>query len=184
MRLDPVYAKFYNNVRDGGSMGTREEKLQELGITLPTAGSPAANYANFFIVGGLLFVSGKGPSGGPRGKLGIDYTTEEGYQFARSAAIEVLAVLKEAVGSLDAVKRAVKVQGFVNAGPEFSEHHIVINGYSDLINAVFSESGGHARSVLGAVSLRNQLPVVVDAIFELYPAAGGDFVNEDGHRFV
>jgi len=165
-------------------MLTREERLLKLGIALPAVSSPAANYANYVIVNGLLFVSGKGPSAGARGKLGLDYTTEEGYQFARSAAIEVLAVVKEAAGSLDNVKRAVKVQGFVNATPEFSEHHKVLNGYSDLMNELFGEYGGHARSVFGAISLRDQLPVIVDAIFELYPAAGGADANEDGHHTV
>ncbi|REE66634.1 enamine deaminase RidA (YjgF/YER057c/UK114 family) [Paenibacillus taihuensis] len=144
-----------------------EQRLQELNIILPSASDPAAKYANFVIVNGLMFVSGKGPSGSPRGKLGAEYTTEEGYQFARSAGIEVLAVLQSALGSLDKVKRAVKIQGFVNASPEFKEHHKVLNGYSDLLLGVFGERGAHARSVLGAVSVRDNLPIIVDSIFEV-----------------
>jgi len=146
---------------------TVEERLNELGIVLPEASSPAASYANYVIVNGLMFVSGKGPSGNPKGKLGKDYTTDEGYNYARLVGIEVLAVVKEALGSLEKVKRVVKVQGFVNATPDFEEHHKVLNGFSDLMIDVFGEKGLHARSVLGAVSVRNNLPIVVDSIFEV-----------------
>ncbi|HEY8529416.1 MAG TPA: RidA family protein [Paenibacillaceae bacterium] len=98
-----------------------EERLRQLGIVLPEASEPAARYANTAIVNGLLFVSGKGPGGHPKGKLGREFTTEEGYAFARSAGLEVLAVVKQALGTLDRVKRVVKVQGFVNATPDFEE---------------------------------------------------------------
>lgn len=114
-----------------------------------------------------MLVSGKGPGGSPKGKLGIDYTTQQGYEFARQAGIEVLAVLKSTLGSLDKVKRAVKVQGFVNASSEFEEHHKVLNGYSDLLMDVFGDKGVHARSVLGAVSVRDNLPIIVDSIFQV-----------------
>ncbi|GIO14129.1 hypothetical protein J19TS2_36840 [Cohnella xylanilytica] len=148
-------------------MASIEDKLRSAGIVLPEGSSPAANYTNCVLVNGLLFVSGKGPSGNPRGKLGADYSTEEGYGFARSAGIEVLAAVREAVGSLDAVKRVVKAQGFVNATPDFAEHHKVLNGFSDLMTEIFDERGKHARSVFGANSLRDQLPVIVDSIFEV-----------------
>jgi enamine deaminase RidA (YjgF/YER057c/UK114 family) len=144
-----------------------ETRLTQLGIVLPQASEPAAKYANYVISNGLLFVSGKGPSGKLKGKLGQNFTTEEGYHFARLTGIEVLAVLKEALGSLDLVKRVVKVQGFVNADPAFEEHHKVLNGFSDLMMEVFGEKGVHARSVLGASSLRDNLPVIVDSIFEV-----------------
>ncbi|MFC5702599.1 RidA family protein [Cohnella faecalis] len=146
---------------------TVAERLKTLGIVLPDASEPAARYANFVKVDKLLFLSGKGPAGNPKGKLGTDYTTEEGYQFARQAGIEVLAVLNSALGSLERVKRAVKIQGFVNASPDFEEHHKVLNGCSDLILDVFGEKGLHARSVLGAVSVRNNLPIIIDSIFEV-----------------
>jgi len=146
---------------------TIEERLQELNITLPAASQPAAKYANFVIVGDLMYVSGKGPSGNPKGKLGIDYTTEQGYAFARETALEVLAVLQSALGSLDKVKRAVKVQGFVNASAAFEEHHKVLNGFSDLLLEVFGDKGLHARSVFGAVSVRDNLPIIVDTIFQI-----------------
>ncbi len=148
-------------------MASIEDKLRSAGIVLPEGSPPAANYANCVLVNGLLFVSGKGPSGNARGKLGADYSTEEGYGFARSAGIEALAAVREAIGSLDAVKRVVKAQGFVNATPDFAEHHKVLNGFSDLMTEIFGERGKHARSVFGANSLRDQLPVIVDSIFEV-----------------
>ncbi|WP_198957541.1 RidA family protein [Paenibacillus selenitireducens] len=145
-----------------------EQNLQRLGIVLPKASEPAAKYANFVIVNGLLFISGKGPSGHPSGKLGAALTTEEGYVFARAAGLEVLAVLQAGLGSLDRVKRVVKVQGFVNATPDFTEHHKVLNGFSDLLMEVFGpDQGTHARSVLGAVSVRDNLPIIVDSIFQV-----------------
>jgi enamine deaminase RidA (YjgF/YER057c/UK114 family) len=148
-----------------------EERLKALGIVLPVASNPAAKYANFVEVNGLLFVSGKAPGATagvfPRGKLGVEYTTEQGYQYARQAGIEVLAVVKSALGSLDKVKRVVKIQGFINAAPQFDQHHKVLDGCSDLMIEVFCERGIHARSVLGASSLRDNLPIVIDSIFEV-----------------
>lgn len=149
------------------SGNTIAKRLEELGVTLPNASEPAAKYANFVQVGSLLFVSGKGPTGNPKGKLGQQFTTEEGYQFARQAGIEILAVVQSAVGSLDRVKRVVKLQGFVNADPQFEEHHLVLNGCSDLMLDVFSEKGLCARSVFGAASVRANLPIVIDSIFEV-----------------
>lgn len=146
---------------------TIEHRLDSLGIVLPEASEPAAKYANYVIVNGLCFVSGKGPAGHPKGKLGLDFTTEEGYDFARQTGIEILAVLKSALGSLDKVKRVVKIQGFVNADPLFEEHHKVLNGCSDLMMEVFEEKGMHARSVFGAVSVRDNLPIIIDSIFEV-----------------
>jgi len=143
------------------------ERLKALGIILPKASEPAAKYANYVKVNGLLYVSGKGPAGSPKGKLGQQYTTEEGYRFARLTGLEVLAVVQAALGSLDQVKSVVKVQGFVNADPQFEEHHKVLNGFSDLMLDVFGDKGLHARSVLGANSLRDNLPIIVDSIFEI-----------------
>ncbi|NIK77827.1 enamine deaminase RidA (YjgF/YER057c/UK114 family) [Paenibacillus castaneae] len=145
--------------------GSIDARLERLGVELPLGSEPAAHYANYVAVNGLLFVSGKGPSGQPKGKLGTDYTVEEGYHFARLTAIEVLAVVKQTLGSLDHVKRVVKVQGFVNADSAFEEHHKVLNGFSDFMHEVFEENGVHARSVMGACSLRDNLPIIVDCIF-------------------
>lgn len=143
------------------------EHLKTLGIVLPAASGPAAQYANYVKVNGLLFVSGKGPAGQPKGKLGKEFTTSEGYDYARQTGVEVLAVVQSALGSLDRVKRVVKIQGFVNAAPDYEEHHKVLNGCSDLMLDVFgAEKGAHARSVLGAVSVRDNLPIIIDSIFQ------------------
>jgi enamine deaminase RidA (YjgF/YER057c/UK114 family) len=146
---------------------TVESRLEALGIVIPEASGPAAKYTNYVICNGLMFVSGKGPKGSPRGKLGRDFTTEEGYAFARETGLEILGVLREALGSLDKVKRVVKLQGFVNAVETFEEPHKVFNGTSDLMLEVFEEKGNHARSVFGAQALRDNLPIIVDSIFEV-----------------
>lgn len=159
------------NVKDIGGITMAQqliaERLKLLEIVLPSVSEPAAKYVNYVKVGHLLFVSGKGPAGNAKGKLGADYTTEEGYQFAWKAGIEVLAVLESALGSLEKVKRVVKIQGFVNATASFEEHHKVLNGCSDLMLEVFGEKGMHARSVLGANSVRDNLPIIIDSIFEI-----------------
>lgn len=146
---------------------TVAQRLELLGIVLPNVSEPAAKYVNYVKVNNLLFVSGKGPAGNPKGKLGDTFTTAEGYQFARQAGLEVLAVLSSALESLELVRRVVKIQGFVNATPEFEEHHKVLNGCSDLMLEVFGDRGMHARSVFGAVSVRENLPIIIDSIFEI-----------------
>lgn len=143
------------------------QKLMDYPYYVPSASEPAAKYANYATVGNLVYVSGKGPSGGPKGKLGQDFTTEEGYELARNAGTEVLAVLKSALGSLDKVKRVVKIQGFVNATADFEEHHTVLNGCSDFMLEMLGERGIHARSVMGAASLRDNLPIIIDSVFEI-----------------
>ena len=148
-----------------------QARLEERGITLPTASNPAANYTNCVQTGNLLFVAGKGPVSGlaepPKGKLGSDYTTEEGYAFARQTGLDILAVVQLYLGSLDRVSRVVKIQGFVNATADYEEHPKVLNGCSDLMVEVFGDSGIHARSVFGAVSVRGNLPIIIDSIFEV-----------------
>jgi enamine deaminase RidA (YjgF/YER057c/UK114 family) len=148
-----------------------QQRLQSLGITLPPATNPAANYANYVITGNLLFVAGKGPlpvdGKLPKGKLGREFSTEQGYVFARSAGFDILAVLQLALGDLERVARVVKLQGFVNATPEFEQHPQVLDGCSDLMASVFGPKGVHARSVFGAASVRGNLPIIVDSIFEI-----------------
>ena len=156
-------------------MASIEQRLRDLGITLPTASNPAANYTNCVAAAGLLFVSGKGPlplaSGRPpRGKLGRDFTTREGYDFARSTGLDILAAVKLELGSLDRVQRVVQLRGAINASEDFEEHPQVLNGCSDLMVEVFGERGVHARSVLGAVSLRAGLPLIIEAVFEPVPS--------------
>ena len=148
-----------------------QKRLEELGICLPPASNPAANYTNCVKTGNLLFVSGKGPlspgAGPPKGKLGREFSTEQGYELARLTGLDILAAVQLELGSLDPVRRVVKLQGFVNATPDFEEHPQVLNGASDLMVEVFGERGVHARSVLGATSLRAGLPIVCEAIFEV-----------------
>lgn len=144
-----------------------EQRLEQLGIVLPRASAPAAKYANAVIANGMMYVSGKGPNTTERGKLGDKFTTDQGYAFARNAGIEVLAVVQEALGSLDRVERVVKIQGFVNATATYDEHHKVLNGCSDLMLDVFGERGVHARSVFGAASVRDDLPLIIDSIFQV-----------------
>jgi enamine deaminase RidA (YjgF/YER057c/UK114 family) len=130
---------------------TAEGRLMSKGIALPEASEPAARYTNAVVTNGLLFISGKGPAGSPSGKLGSEYTTEAGYRFARLAGLEVLAVVKKTLGDLDRVSRVVKVQGYVNADPSFTEHHLVLDGYSDLLYEVFGEKGITAARCLGRI---------------------------------
>lgn len=150
-----------------------EQRIKELGITLPSGSAPAANYVNAVRTGNLLFIAGKAPlpENGklPKGRLGREYGVEDGYRFARSAAIDLIAVMRTELGSLDRVARVVEVQGFLNATAEFEQHPQVLNGCSDLLVEVFGERGVHARSVLGASSLRGGLPVILKAVVEVTP---------------
>jgi enamine deaminase RidA (YjgF/YER057c/UK114 family) len=174
-RSDPVRSVLLPAHSRGGQQAgplvSIDDQLKKLGIELPVASDPAANYANCARTGALLFVSGKGPvvtaGPAPRGKLGTDFTTQEGYAFARLTGLDILAAVKLELGSLDRVVRVVKLQGFVNAAPAFEEHPQVLNGCSDLMVEIFGDRGVHARSVLGASSLRAGLPIVIDSIFEV-----------------
>ena len=149
-----------------------EKRLQELGIDLGTVSAPIANYVNAVRTGNLLFLAGKGPRPGkdgqrPRGKVGREYTVEQGYQHARSVGLDLIAVMRAELGSLDKVKRVVKVLGMVNAVPEFEDQPKVINGCSDLFVQVFGERGKHARSAVGMGSLPQGIPVEIECIVEV-----------------
>jgi enamine deaminase RidA (YjgF/YER057c/UK114 family) len=141
------------------------DRLNELGITLPAVPGPAGNYVDAVQTGNLLYLSGKGPQS--TGKLGKDVTLEQGYQDARSVGLIMLAVLQKELGDLDRVKRVVKLLGMVNAVPEFGDQPKVINGCSDLMVEVFGEKGRHARSAVGMGSLPGQITVEIEAIFEI-----------------
>ena len=147
-----------------------EQRLKDLGLELPEASNPQANYTNCVRTGNLLYVSGKGPMAGlsevPNGKLGDQYTVEQGYEFAKATGLDILAVVKLELGSLEKVNRVVKLQGFVNATSDFQQHPKVLDGCSDLMAQVFVEKGVHARSVFGANSVRGNLPIIIDSIFE------------------
>ncbi|TFG75746.1 MAG: RidA family protein [Flavobacteriales bacterium] len=150
-----------------------ESNLKDLGITLPTPSAPVANYVNAVRTGNLIFLAGKGPlkSDGEYilGKLGGDLSIEEGYEAARVTGINQLAVLKAELGNLNKVKRIVRVIGMVNAVPEFTDQPKVINGYSDLMVAIFGDKGKHARAAVGMGSLPNNIAVEVEMIVEVYP---------------
>lgn len=150
-----------------------EQRIKEMGLSLPVETAPAANYANAVRTGNLLFIAGKSvlPENGgtPKGRLGREFDHEAGYRFTRSATLNLLAVIRAELGSLDRVARVVEVQGFLNAVPEFEAHAKVLNGCSDLLVEVFGERGVHARSVVGASSLRDGLPVVLKAVVEVAP---------------
>ena len=148
-----------------------EQRLREMGLVLPSGSAPAANYANAVRSGNWLFIAGKAPlpENGrlPKGRLGAEFTADDGYRFARSAALDLIAVMRAELGSLDRVQRVVELQGFLNAVPEFEDHAKVLNGCSDLMVAVFGDRGVHARSVLGASSLRGGLPLVIKWMVEI-----------------
>ena len=150
--------------------GKVEQRLKELGITLPAPAKPAANYVPFTRAGTLVFVSGQLPMDAGRityiGKLGRDFEIDEGQEAAKLCALNVLAQVKAAVGDLDRVKACVRLGGFVNAVPEFTDHPAVINGASDLIAQVLGDAGRHARAAVGANSLPLGAAVEIDAIFE------------------
>jgi enamine deaminase RidA (YjgF/YER057c/UK114 family) len=145
-----------------------EKKLKELGIALAPVTPPMANYVNAVRTGNLLFLAGKGP-GSVKGKLGLEFSVDQGYQHARRVGLALLAVMKAELGSLDRVKRVVKVLGMVNAVPEFTDHPKVINGCSDLFVEVFGEAGKHARSAVGMGSLPMGIPVEIEVIVEVSP---------------
>jgi len=148
-----------------------ETRLKEKGIVLITPSSPVANYVNAVRVGNLIFLAGKGPQKPDNsfitGKLGKDLSIEQGYEAARLTAIGHLAVLKKELGTLNKVKRIVKVLGMVNCTENFQDQPKVINGYSDLMVEIFGEKGKHARSAVGMVALPFNMAVEVEAIVEI-----------------
>lgn len=148
-----------------------EARLDELGIKLSQPSPPVANYVNAVRTGNLIFMAGKGPLRADgtniEGKVGAGLTIEEGYEAARITAINQLSVLKAELGNLNKVKRIVKVLGMVNAAPDFSDHPKVINGYSDLMVAVFDEKGKHARAAVGMGSLPGNIAVEIEMIVEV-----------------
>lgn len=144
-----------------------EEKLKQLGITLAPVTPPIANYVNAVRAGNLLFLAGKGPAGGVTGIVGKEISVEQAYQHARTTGLALIAVMKSELGSLDKVKRIVKVLGMVNAVPAFGDQPKVINGCSDLFVEVFGERGKHARSAVGVGSLPNNIPVEIECIVEV-----------------
>ena len=150
-----------------------EARLKDKGITLPTPTTPLANYVGAVQTGNLLFLSGHGPLR-PQGKftyagkVGRELTVEQGYQVAREVCLNLLATTRAALGSLDRVKRIVKVLGMVNSADGFGDQPKVINGFSDLMVEVFGETiGKHARSAVGMAGLPLGIPVEIEMILEV-----------------
>lgn len=148
-----------------------DSRLAELGISLPEASSPVANYVNAVQSGQLVFLAGKGPKKADgtyiTGKVGRDLDQKEAYQAARLVGINQLAALKAEIGDLGRVNRIVKVLGMVNATEDFTNHPEVINGFSDLMVEVFGEKGKHARAAVGMASLPRNIAVEIEVIVEL-----------------
>ncbi len=147
------------------------KRLEELGITLPEPSLPVASYVPAVQTGNLVFVSGQGPvaEGKPvyTGRLGAELDVAHGQQAARLAALNCIAQLKAHLGSLDHVRRIVKVLGFVASTDTFEQQPLVMNGASDLLEQVFGERGKHARSAIGTNKLPSNIPVEVELIAEV-----------------
>jgi enamine deaminase RidA (YjgF/YER057c/UK114 family) len=143
-----------------------EARLNELGITLPEVGPPLGNYVHAVRTGNLLFLAGKGPKNST-GKVGADVSVEQGYQDAREVGLYLLRVMQDELGTLDKVKRVVKVLGMVNGAPDFGQQPQVINGCSDLFVEVLGDKGRHARSAVGMGSLPGRITVEIEVIVEV-----------------
>ncbi|MBO0797506.1 MAG: RidA family protein [Blastocatellia bacterium] len=141
------------------------DKLTEIEASLPPVPQVGGNYEHAVRSGNLLFLAGKGVH--VEGKVGADFSKEQGYQFARETGLILLAVMKQELGTLQRVKRVVKVFGMVNSTPDFFDHPYVINGCSDLFVEVFGENGCHARSSVGMGSLPLGIPVEIEVIIEV-----------------
>lgn len=150
-----------------------EHRLKDLALTLPPAPKPTANYVSAVRTGSLLYLAGHGPLGPDGkpilvGKVGRELSLEQGYDAARQTALNCLATIRSELGSLDRVKRIVKVLGMVNATPDFIKTPQVINGFSDLLIEVFGPLvGPHARSAVGMGTLPQGIPVEIEVILEV-----------------
>ena len=152
--------------------GTVEQRLTEMGVALPNPAAPAANYIPFVTTGKIVFVSGQLTILNGKlmylGKVGDTLSTDDGYKAAQICAINLIAQVKEACfGDLDRVTQVVKLGGFVNCTPDFTDQPKVINGASDLISEAFGDSGKHARFAVGVSSLPMGVAVEVDGVFEI-----------------
>jgi len=149
---------------------TIDSRLAALGITLPAAAAPAANYVPFARTGNLVFTAGQLPLKDGKlvatGLLGRDLDTAAGKEAAKYCAINILAQARAALGDLEKIRRLVKITVFVASTPDFTEQHLVANGASDLLVAVLGEQGKHARSAVGTAALPLNAPVEIEAVIE------------------
>ena len=148
-----------------------EEQLEKMGLKLPPVSKPIANYVKYVRTGNLIFLAGHGPTKADgtniTGKVGKDLTVEQGYEAAKITALSLIATLKDAVGDLRKVKRIVKVNGYVNCLPDFTDHPKVINGCSDLFVLIFGDKGKHARAAMGMVALPSNIAVEIEIVVEV-----------------
>jgi enamine deaminase RidA (YjgF/YER057c/UK114 family) len=160
--------------KQGATMGA-EARVKALGIELPPAPRPLGSYVTAARSGNLLFTSGHGPLRDGRvaylGKVGRELTVEQGQEAARLTGLNLLATVRDAVGSLDRVRRVVKVLGMVQCADDFTDQPKVINGFSDLMVEVFGDAGRHARSAVGMGSLPFGIPVEIEMIVEVAGSA-------------
>jgi enamine deaminase RidA (YjgF/YER057c/UK114 family) len=151
-----------------GSPDDPYTRLTRLGLTLPKSPSPIANFRASVREGGMIFLSGQGPTleGGKlhTGKVGDDVSTAEAYKHARLTGLNLIAVMHDAIRDLRLVRRIVKIFGMVNSTPDFAEHSAVIDGCSDLFFEVFGEAGEHARTAIGVNSLPRLITVEIEAV--------------------
>jgi enamine deaminase RidA (YjgF/YER057c/UK114 family) len=152
-------------------MSKIEARLAELGVTLPEAPAPAANYVPWVVSGNMVYISGQisqNAGGLIKGKLGADLTVEQGAEAAKACAVSILAQLKAATGGqIDRMARLVKLVGFVNSTADFTDQPKVINGASDFLVAALGDAGRHARSAVSAASLPLGVAVEIEAIFQI-----------------
>jgi len=153
---------------------SNERRLVEAGIDLPEAPPhPIGCFRNVIVHAGLAWVSGQGPVHPDgrleRGKVGLDVTVEDARTHARLVGLNILSALRSAIGDLDRVERVLRLQGLVNAMPDFEQHPFVIDGASELMGEVFGEKGIHGRTSFGVGSLPNNITVEIDGVFALSP---------------
>lgn len=165
MKTLPLLSILLIAVTSFGQTTDPEKKLTEMGLQLPPVSKPIANYVKSVRVGNLVFLSGHGSSG--VGKVGKELTIQQGYDEAKATGLSLLASLKAEIGDLNKVKRIVKVLGMVNCIEGFGDQPKVINGFSDLMVAVFGDRGKHARSAVGMYALPNNMPVEIEMIVEV-----------------
>ena len=161
------------SVASSQTTGSPEARMKSLGIELPPAQKAVANYVPAVRTGNLVYLAGQGPlaDGKPTitGKVGGEVSEEDGYKAARATILNLLAALRAELGSLDKVKRIVKVNGWVNSAPGFVRQPFVINGASDLLVQIFGDAGRHARTAVSANELPFNIPVEIEMIVEVTP---------------
>lgn len=152
-------------------MGEIEQNLKTLGVDLPEAAAPAANYIPYLVSGNMLYISGQitmGPNGiEHQARLGENYSIEQGQDAAKLCAINILAQAKAALGDIERIQRLVKITGFVNSTPDFGDQPAVINGASDFLVAALGERGRHTRSAVGVSNLPFGVATEVEAIIQI-----------------